>query len=212
MTRWQANQTLDRMTGSAVSRMFQVGRHWHAPRHRSAIFAFDRGEQAMTIFHVLPLAGVMLGLICGAKFGLGFGSVAGVFGAVAGGVIGFFLGWIPLILVLKSVQRDYRRKTIEELRGMLRNPGFPAPNTVLLELGARGEDLEPELPVVLDMLAAQSRERRIRGWHALASAFPERAKLITDYRIDDAPEECQRKIQKLRIAESGAVPDGGPAA
>jgi hypothetical protein len=31
-----SNQTLDRMTRSAVSRMFQVGRHWRAPRHRSA--------------------------------------------------------------------------------------------------------------------------------------------------------------------------------
>ena len=32
-----ANKTLDRMTRSAVSRMFQVGRSWRAPRHRSAL-------------------------------------------------------------------------------------------------------------------------------------------------------------------------------
>ena len=31
-----SNKTLDRMTRSAVSRMFQVERHWRAPRHRSA--------------------------------------------------------------------------------------------------------------------------------------------------------------------------------
>jgi hypothetical protein len=30
------NQALDRMTRSAISRMFHAGRHWRAPRHRSA--------------------------------------------------------------------------------------------------------------------------------------------------------------------------------
>ena len=32
----KANQSLDRMTRSAVSRVFQCGRPWRAPRHRSA--------------------------------------------------------------------------------------------------------------------------------------------------------------------------------
>ena len=32
-----ANKTLDRMTRSAVSRMFQFGSQWRAPRHRSAL-------------------------------------------------------------------------------------------------------------------------------------------------------------------------------
>jgi hypothetical protein len=33
----KANEALDRMTRSAVSRMFQFGRPWRAPRHRSAL-------------------------------------------------------------------------------------------------------------------------------------------------------------------------------
>ena len=33
----QPNKALDRMTRSAVSRMFQCGRPWRAPRHRSAL-------------------------------------------------------------------------------------------------------------------------------------------------------------------------------
>jgi toxin ParE1/3/4 len=39
LQRSAANKTLDRMTRSAVSRMFQpwVERHWRAPRHRSAL-------------------------------------------------------------------------------------------------------------------------------------------------------------------------------
>ncbi|MGA2175656.1 MAG: hypothetical protein ABSH38_11810 [Verrucomicrobiota bacterium] len=93
---------------------------------------------------------------------------------------------------------------------MLRDPGCLIPNAVLLELGSRGQDLQPELPVVLDMLAASSRDRRIRGWHALASAFPDRAKLLSDYRLDDTSEECQRKVQKLRSAEPGAQQNRGP--
>ena len=32
-----ANETLDRMTRSAVSRMVQLRRQWRAPRHRSAL-------------------------------------------------------------------------------------------------------------------------------------------------------------------------------
>src|SRR5437899_2426242 len=36
-----AHQTLDRMTRSAVSRMFQCGRPWRAPRHRSALLSAE---------------------------------------------------------------------------------------------------------------------------------------------------------------------------
>src|SRR5438445_332453 len=37
MSHRTANQTLDRMTRSAASRMFQIERPWRAPRHRSAL-------------------------------------------------------------------------------------------------------------------------------------------------------------------------------
>lgn len=49
----------------------------------------------------------------------------------------------------------------------------------------------------------------MKGWHALASAFPERAKLIADYQIDDEPEERHRKIQRLKNAQSGAASNDG---
>jgi hypothetical protein len=166
----------------------------------------------MTIFHVLNLGGLAFGLVYGAKLGSSLGLVVGVIGAIVGGAIGFIVGRLPLLLALKLIQRSFSKKSVEDLRAMLRDPEFLAPNTVLLELRSRGEDLEPELPVVLDMLVAPSRERRIRGWHALATAFPDRAERITDYRVDDAPEECQRKVQKLRSAEPGAPPSAGPAA
>jgi hypothetical protein len=165
----------------------------------------------MTIFHVLLLAGLILGAIWGGKLGSHFGILAGVVGGILGACIGFVAGRIPFILVLRCIRRDFTKKSVEELRIMLRDPGCLIPNAVLLELGSRGQDLQPELPVVLDMLAASSRERRIRGWHALASAFPDRAKLFSDYRLDDSPEECQRKVQKLGSVEPGAPQNRGPA-
>jgi hypothetical protein len=43
------NQTLDRMTRSAVSRIFQGGRFWRAPRHRSALtFGVTRTASAIS--------------------------------------------------------------------------------------------------------------------------------------------------------------------
>jgi hypothetical protein len=109
--------------------------------------------------------------------------------------------------VLKSVKRDLSSKTIEELRAMLRAPVCLSPNTVLLELGRRGHDLEVDLPVVLDMLVSPSRDKRIRGWHALASAFPKQAKVISDYRVDDSLDQLQSKIQRLRVVKDASAKD-----
>jgi hypothetical protein len=52
-----ANKTLDRMTRSAISRMFQVERRWRAPRHRSALRSATR---LMKILTLLFLASVLL--------------------------------------------------------------------------------------------------------------------------------------------------------
>lgn len=159
----------------------------------------------MTIFDIACLAALIFGLIHGADFGSRFGSVGSIVGAIFGGTVGLILGRVPFFLALKLGQRNLSNKTVEDLRSMLLDSEEFAPNIVLLELGSRGEDLEQDLPVVLDMLVAPSKERRRRGWHALASAFPERAELISEYRIDDTLEECRRKTLKLRSAEPDAV-------
>lgn len=165
----------------------------------------------ITVFHILPGMGLVFGALGGFALGYRFGTIPGIICGALGGGVGLVCGRVPLVLVLKSMKRDFRGIRTEQLRTMLRDPGFLAPNVLLLELGARGEDLEREMPVVLDMLTAPSRERRMRGWHALESTFPARARTISDYRIDDTPDECRKKIQRLMIAEPGAAPNAGPA-
>jgi hypothetical protein len=116
---------------------------------------------------------------------------------LVGGILGLKFGRLPLFLTIKFLRRDLSKKTVEQLRAELHNPNCLAPNVLILELGTRGEKVEQELPVVLDLLCSPLRDRRIRGWHALASVFPERAKIISDYRIDDSVEKRQEKIQKI---------------
>ena len=155
----------------------------------------------MTIFQVLPLAIMVWGIVFGMKIGSHSGGaglvIGGLIGAVTGLLLGLMCGRLLLFGFIKSVHRDFSKKSVEQLRTMLRNPNCLAPNVLILELGTRGEKMEQELPVVLDMLCSPVRDRRIRGWHALASVFPERAKIISDYRIDDSVEKCKGKIQKL---------------
>ncbi len=165
----------------------------------------------ITVFHILPGMGLVFGALGGFALGSRLGTIPGIMCGALGGGVGLVCGRVPFVLVLKSMKRDFRGMTTAKLRAMLRDPGFLAPNALLLELGARGEDLEREMPVVIDMLTAPSRERRVRGWHALESAFPARARIVSDYRIDDTPDECRKKIQRLSIAEQGAAPNGGPA-
>lgn len=68
---------------------------------------------------------------------------------------------------------------------------------MLLELGIKGEKMENYLPAILDLLASPLMESRRRGWLTLVSVFPEYAKIISDYRIDDSVDKCREKIQKL---------------
>jgi hypothetical protein len=155
----------------------------------------------MTIFDMIPLMGMLFGMLFGIKVGSPFGVVAGGFGALIGALVGGILGRMGGRLLLmgtvKLLHRDFSKKTVEELRTMLHDPNCLAPNVLILELGTRGEKMEQELPVVLGLLCSPMRDRRIRGWHALASVFPERAKIVSDYRIDDPVEKCQEKIRKI---------------
>jgi len=164
----------------------------------------------ITVFHILPGMGLVIGGLGGVALGSSLGTTSGIILGVLGGGAGWVCGRLPFVVVLKSIKRDFRGLTTDRLRSLLRDPGFLAPNVVLLELGSRGEDIESEMPVVLEMLIAPSRERRMRGWHALESAFPARARMVSDYRIDDTPDQCRTKIRQLIVADLGAAPNDGP--
>ena len=152
-----------------------------------------------TLFHVIVLVGLASGAMLGARVGsVLFGTVGGVIGGIVGAVAGIIVGRVPDLLALRLLTRDLRVKSTAELRAYLRSPDCLTPNCVLLELRSRGEDIQCELPFVLDLLASENVGRRCFGWAALTSAFPDLVDQVRDYRIGDSVDECRRKIETLR--------------
>jgi hypothetical protein len=153
----------------------------------------------ITIFHVLWLTAICLGLVLGAVAGA---KLLGVFGAIVGGIaggyLGFVVGRVPWFLALRFVARKFEKNSTAELRAELHSPQCMILNCLLLELRRRGEDIQQELPVVLDCLVSKSEARRGFGWATLTSAYPELAAQIRDYCIKDSMEECRRKTEILR--------------
>jgi hypothetical protein len=154
-----------------------------------------------TIFHVLPLAGFGFGLFAGMALAAEIPGVRGnpaIFLTILGGCAGFVIGRLPFLIGLRAIQRRFAGMTADELRGWLRESGCAYPNLVLLELQSRGEDIERELPLAVDMLTSENRGRRPLGWAALTSAFPQVAEKVRNYRLEDSVEECQRKLAAIR--------------
>jgi hypothetical protein len=190
----------------------------HSPRPKSLVFVSPwvvdiaapawfhlagraRPHRVFTIFHVFILAGIGAGLALGMDVGLQlFGVCGGVVGAMLGGGAGYAAGRLPEDFVLQSLARELALASADELRAYLHGPECQTPNVVLLELQSRGEDIQPELPWILDMLVSEKLSRRGLGWAALTSAFPVRAGQLGDYRTDDSVAECRRKTAKLRNA------------
>jgi hypothetical protein len=152
----------------------------------------------LTIFHVLSFAMLVGGIVLGYELGSRWGVLLAIGGAVIGGLCGLVAGRLPLLLAIWASRWFLRNKTSHELRGLLRDDGFLAPNVVLLELLRRKEDIGQELPVVLEMLESDDVERRTRGWHALATAFPRQTRYFHDYRLDDPTEICRGRVQRFR--------------
>ena len=152
-----------------------------------------------TVFHLFRLVGVLAGIPIGAKLGSRLGGPVGVvLGAVLGAVLGYVLSSLPELLVVRAWAREYSGKSTDELRAELHGVGCLTVNLHLLELRRRGEDINGELPFLLDLLCSDSRERRIRGWAALTSVFPDAAASIVSYHIDDPPEARRSSVAPLR--------------
>lgn len=159
----------------------------------------ERSAAMFTFYDLLVSAGLLFGATFGAVSGAAlFGAVGGVIGGIIGAVVGVLAGRIPLVQGLRSVQRDLSAKSVEELRSYLRSPDCFTPNCVLLELDRRGEDIQCELPSVVDLLNSEDAAKRRLGWAALTSAFPELVESAHDYRIGDSFDECRRKTEMLR--------------
>jgi hypothetical protein len=68
----------------------------------------------------------------------------------------------------------------------------------LLQLAARGEDVQPHLPRVLTMLESDQTLTRVYGWDALRIVFTELSQRIEDYNPRGSIDECRRKVGMLR--------------
>jgi hypothetical protein len=151
------------------------------------------------LFYFLMLCTGFVGAVTGAEFGANlFGTIGGIAGALLGGFLGFVIGCFPFVFAMISTSTDVERKSVEELHASLRGEGPMCPNFVLLELQARGENIEQHLPFILAMMEAPDVAYRQRGLAALYSAFPDLAKELHDYRLHGPAEDRHEAVEKLR--------------
>jgi hypothetical protein len=151
------------------------------------------------LFYLLMLGGGFAGAVTGAEYGAKiFGTIGGIAGALLGGFLGSVICCLPLVFAMISNSNDVERKSVEELHASMRVVGPMCPNFVLLELQARGEDIEQHLPFILAMMEAPDVAYRQRGLAALYSAFPDLAKELHDYRLRGSAEARHDALEKLR--------------
>lgn len=153
----------------------------------------------MTIFHVFELAGIGLGLYWGAYYGHAWYGIPGaIAGAVLGIVVGFFAGKIPFLIAWCSL--GIERKSTEELREIFKQDQYYIFHLALAALMARGEDVTPEKPRILDLLLSDASDRRRFGWGSLQVAFPELAAQLPEFDPEHPSQDHLDKIRAMKAA------------
>ena len=161
------------------------------------------------LLELLSLIGVVLGTVAGSVLGF---EMLGVWGALGGGLASL---WVSGRLALGfrrrellRIRRLFRHRSTEDLHDEVMGRRCMMPNVALLELGSRGVDLGPYLGGVLELLESKVEGDRIRGWAALASAYPGWAENIPGYpsQIRSLP-ACREKAGHLRVLLRGAAPE-----
>jgi hypothetical protein len=146
---------------------------------------------------LLPIFGMAFGWSLGAMY---FNWPAGFGGAAIGVTIFWFGGGALrrffLAKTVRKMRERFARLSSEELRAHLATS--LTPNFILLELKARGQDVAGELDVVLALLEDSNFHRRVRGWAALSSAFPDVAASLKDFRIHASGTDREAALSNLR--------------
>ncbi len=157
-------------------------------------------ETKITLFTLLrwiaTWCGLGVGLVLGAKwFGLPGSVVGALIGFFAGNIIGLIPDWLGYRYFFKEIERS----SDDKLRAMLADGEWQFWHTIaLLQLSARGHDVQPELPRILCMLEADSVLTRRFGFDALRLVFTELAQKIPDYDPKEPTQTCRQKIALLR--------------
>ena len=151
----------------------------------------------MTIFDVLVLAFVGICGWYGAQLGhSALGVIGGWLGAFVGGSLGWIIGRVPFLIALRTSLRTLTKTSTDELRTQLRTQYFTA-HLVLRELLRRGADVDAELPVIVQLLCAESVDRRRFGLAGLRIAFPKLAAQLTDYKPSESLDSCLAKVARI---------------
>jgi hypothetical protein len=158
-----------------------------------------------TLFDLFQVLGPIFGFIIGGAFGAEYGVPLGIAGALCGGYLALHLGRLPTKLMVRSARKDFAPFLVSDLEAKL-DGGCWAPNLILMELKARGEDVTKHLPFVLSLLQDEEFFRRTRGYAASLSAFPNDARELADYNPTKSVEDCRNALSALTTK---AEQDGG---
>jgi hypothetical protein len=119
-----------------------------------------------------------------------FGPPGLVLGAVAGMFIGFWSVKLPLVLWARwRVNRVYSLSSDDVLAMFVPDPGFGQTRdfqTAMAVLKDRGADVEPLLPVILDLMGSPTVRCRSDSWATFHEGFAELRDAIGDYNPHEA--------------------------
>ncbi len=136
-----------------------------------------------------------------------FGPLGLVFGALAGLFIGRCAVNLPLMMWASWRVNSLSSRSTEELQGLfVPNPRFGRTGCyqiAALIMKNRGADLQPILPVLLDLMGAAAHRTRMDAYAAVLTGFPELAEELTEYRPEESADECQAKLVRLRELLAG---------
>jgi hypothetical protein len=154
----------------------------------------------ITIFHILSLFFIFLGLGLGQMVGLHFlGGAGGVAGAIVGVILGYAISLIPEHIAHRSMFKQLETSSNEELWKIVNMSSWNFYQTVaLLQLAARGQAVRSRLPRVVDMLESDQRLTRIYGWDALRLVFTELVAQVPGYNPRQSVEACRRNVGDFR--------------
>jgi hypothetical protein len=128
-----------------------------------------------------------------------FHTIGLIIGAVVGLIIGHVIGYLPTWLGNQWMFRNIQRSSTAELKACFDSNHWNFYQTMaLLQLAARGENVQSYLPRILAMLESDETLTRVYGWDALRIVFTELSQQAEDYDPRASVEECRRRIATLR--------------
>ncbi|WP_147468258.1 hypothetical protein [Corallococcus interemptor] len=124
---------------------------------------------------------------------LGWMGAAG--GVPVGWVLGYGVGGLPFLVVARILSNNLRRTDPASLKQRLEAEYYIS-HLLLAELAQRGEDLAQYEEPILQLLQAESGDRRQHGWTSLQSFYPARAEALADYKPEASAEACRQQVEQ----------------